>query len=149
MFRDAGSSNGGQKANCGRLECGWWPSVEAPMNTQLISIIEAAERLPATGHTEHHKPAWRAARPMMGFAALNLFGYFLDRNTYCCFDRCGAGKDSSVLATRKPTLLPGSVTQMRAAARKNHGTSPQEPPRTTRFLQSPIVKAVPSLGVPL
>lgn len=58
---------------------------------------------------------------------------------------------TSVLPTRKPRLLPRrpAVNQLRSAVRRLRGTRPQEPPRTTRVLQFPLVHAEPSLGAPL
>ena len=56
----------------------------------------------------------------------------------------------SVRATRKPAspYRPPAVYPPRLAERRNLGSLPQEPPRSTRKLQSSDSHALPSVGAP-
>jgi hypothetical protein len=57
----------------------------------------------------------------------------------------------SVLPTRNPRPLPRLSEEfpLRSAERRSRGPLPQEPPRRTRLLQSPLVHAKPSVDAPL
>ena len=56
----------------------------------------------------------------------------------------------SVLAARKPMSMfrTSAVIPIRFPERRLHALTYQEPPRKTRFAQSPRCQALPSVGVP-
>src|SRR5262249_19846515 len=72
-----------------------------------------------------------------------------ERGSRIC--RKGDGYWPSALGTRNrrgPWRSPGGYPP-RLADRRYHGSWSQEPPRTTRRLQSPAIHAEPSVGAPL
>src|ERR1043166_8705825 len=61
------------------------------------------------------------------------------------------GSYGALSATRKPIWrlrMPASPPRLRAAARQNSAVAYHEPPRSTRFLLSPLFHALPSTGTP-